>query len=203
MTDQAQQENLEAQISVIWEQLAALRATGARRMARGTADVTKQAAAAVASVVAPEPARDPEPDTPEVRIERALHRECLSAKQIAKATGLGPLEVEASLKKLRQGRRVSNIGTPEHPVWAWRVGEDASMPELMASVRRMIAFRPMTTREISDLTGVRLSRAEGAMVEIRRGEDPSRILKMSMGRPARWFLISPDVQPAPLRPKGK
>lgn len=145
------------------------------------------------------PVEPPRPPDVRERIQAALTRESLSVQQLAKAVNEPTDKVETSLRDLRAEQKVFNVGLGERPLWTWRIGDKTDAPTLNALIRRLIAERPMTARELSDATGARMSRVNGQLVEIQRSG--ANIVNMGEGHRYRWFLISDQVKDARLPPK--
>ncbi len=193
-------------------------------IARGTGDVSEQAAAAVAgstpapeavtaseavhpapaAPVAPKPAKvapAPRPATPRQQVERALRGHSLNVAQIVKSTGLPIGKVAEAIRALRAEKAIANVGTEDFPCWTARIGDKTDTPKLIAEVERLIMERPMTMQELTDVTGARMPRVSGAVVALQRDES-RQLLNLGHGRKARWFLVAPGVRFARLAPKG-
>lgn len=171
------------------------------RLARGTGDQT-EAAAKAAQVAAPEP--EPAPPAPpkldlRARVEAALTRESLDAYQLAKATSVSVSKVSELLKTLKSEQAIYNVGLAENPKWTWRVGDAADSRVLRRVIERLISERPMTTRELANATGARMSRVGGQLVEIQRSG--AEIINLGHGHVFRYFLIAAHARPAKLQPK--
>lgn len=169
------------------------------QVARGTGDVSEAA----------QRAREQEkPEKPEKpvdlrgRVENALRRESLSPAQLSRATGESLEPINEMLKMLRQKDHIYNVGSQEYPMWTYRIGDETSTPELTKVVKRLISERPMTTRELVDATGARLSRISGAVVSLLRDKE-HQVLNMGHKRVARWFLVSDKAQAKLDQPKRK
>lgn len=160
--------------------------------ARGTADVSTQARAAVAAVAVVQPTlRD--------RVQAQLQSAAMGTVGVAKAVREPPIKVSTVIREAARRGEVANIGTADMPVWVWRIGDETSAAELTTAVRRLISERPMTTRELSHATGARFTRVGGAIVAIQRSGD--RILDLGTGTAGRWFLITEQARDARLSPK--
>lgn len=195
--DRALLENVAAQMSTAQEMFQRLLGG-----ARGTGDVTEaaRAAAAANNQAAPAPKREP---TMAERIEHALRAQSLDLPALARAVGGSAGKVSEAMRALRRVGQVANVGTEDHPVWTWRIG-DAPTPELTAWCRRMLAERPMTTRELAAASGARFTRVGGVIVAIQRAPGEGwQILDLNRGQQhaGRWLLIPPDVRDARLDPK--
>ncbi len=163
------------------------------KQVQGTRDVTEQAKEARRVAQQDVQIQEERPADLRGRMEQALKRESLTPAQISRTTGesLGP--VADMLKLMKQKDLVYNVGSQEYPLWTYRIGDNTSTPELMKTIRRLISERPMTTRELIDATGARMSRVSGAMVAMLRGKE-FQILNMGHKRVARWFLVSDQVK---------
>lgn len=172
------------------------------RMARGTGDVSAAAAEAQATVK-PEPQIEEPPPPPKQdlrsRIATALTRESLDAYQLARAVGASVSKVSELLKTLKAEQAIYNVGLAENPKWTWRVGDAADSRVLRMVVERLISERPMTTRELANATGARMSRVGGQLVEIQRSG--AEIINLGHGHVYRYFMISAHARPAKLQPK--
>lgn len=190
-------ENVAATMSTAQEQITRLLGG-----ARGTGDVTDAARAVVAQHANDNARPAPEPTVAQ-KIEAALRTQSLDIADLARATKVPVGKISEAMKPLRKVGQVANVGTEDHPIWAWKIG-DAPTPELVAWVRRMIMERPMTTRELAAASGARFSRVGGVMVAIQRAPGEGwQILDMHRGEQhaGRWLLIPPDVRDARLQPK--
>lgn len=124
----------------------------------------------------------------------------MSVTQIARITGISVGKVADELKNLRKQERVANMGSVDSPLWTLRMGDHTSTRELTAEVKRLIMEKPMSTHELIEVTGARLSRVSGALVHLQRTEQ--QLLNLGTARRAKWFLVRPDVVLAKLQPKG-
>lgn len=167
------------------------------RLARGSRDVTQQAAQAGTR------SAEPTVVTTEQRIETALRTTSHSPKSLAKVVNASMLEVQSTLAKLSRSKQVYNVGSAEYPIWTWRIGDRTSTEELSRVITRLISERPMTTRELSDATGARFSRTSGVMVEILRGPDSDRAMDLGTKHVGRWFLLPVGARPAAIAPKTR
>lgn len=191
-------EHAAAVLSVAGEQARALERTFAElasRLARGTSDVTE--AAKTASK--PEISEDSRHVDLRTSVQALLRRESLSLSQVARATGEPSARVSAVLRQLRQEKLVHNVGGAEHPIWSLRIGDHTTTTELGALVRRLVSERPMTTRELTDATGARMSRVGGCLVHLQRTD--RQLVNLGTPRQARWFLVSDRARTAHLEPK--
>lgn len=185
---------------------------GRLRVARGTGDVTKEAAQATATTVAAAaipamiavtqriPVAQLHIPRPQTQVERAIRGQSLNVAQISKATGLAAGKVSDRIKQLRQDRRVANTGSEDFPRWTLRIGDSTSTQQLTAEVKRLVIERPMTTQELVEITGARMSRVSGSLIHLQRTED--RLLNLGTARRAKWFLVSAGVTMAKLAPKA-
>jgi hypothetical protein len=165
--------------------------------ARGTGDVTYQAEEARRYAqdqdIQEPPVREEKPVDLRGRVENALKRESLTVAQLSRTTGESVGPVSEMLKLMKQKDLVYNVGSAEYPLWTYRIGDQTSTSDLSRAVRRLISERPMTTRELVDATGARLSRVSGVMVALLRDKE-HQILNMGHKRVARWFLVSDKAQ---------
>lgn len=174
------------------------------RTARGTGDhaeAAKEAVRRAGTTVAPKPAPLPQPRNLKDKIEQTLRVQSLDAQQIARAVDASAGRVSEVMKALRAEGKVVNVGTDVHPIWTLKIGNETSTAELTAFVKRLLMERPMTTRELSEVTGATYSRCGGAVVALQR--DPkNQIVDMSTrGLACRWFIIPEGVRDARLEPK--
>lgn len=155
------------------------------RHARGTGDVTAQAAKAVA------------PPTIAQKIETALRANVFALPELAKAIGETTGKTGAAIRAMR--KNLGNLGTPARARWVWRIGEQATTAELTDMIKHLISDQPLTTAELVAVTGVRLSRVSGALVAIQR----SGMNVYNLGTPHRhrWFVVPSIVRGATLPPK--
>lgn len=166
---------------------------GLRVLAKGTRDVTKQAAAAT--------------DTPQTigeKIEAVLRGPFAphNIREIAAAIKEPASRVQSCLKKLRNApcptrsrddapdaKQIYNLGTDDDPFWIWVLGDETSPEELHEMVRKIISYRPMTFAELTLATGARRGRLSGRLVQMQRdGEKLVDKSKPEDGRIYRWFL---------------
>lgn len=173
------------------------------RLARGTQDLTeKVAAVATPPAKKPEkPATPPKPQTLRQRIEAQLRRESMSVSQLARTLVAPQTQVTDVVEGLRKEGKLYNVGSAEYPMWTYRIGDHTPTSEVNRLVRRLIAERPMSLRELVDATGARLSRVSGAIVHLQRTE--KQMLNLGVRRAARWFLVTDKAQVTRLPPKGK
>ena len=174
------------------------------RMARGTGDVSAAAAQAVAQVNK-EQTMTQEAGVVETKaatlaeqIEQHLRRRIMTTPELSRAVGVPVDEVTAQLKTMRG--KVTNLGTPSHARWSWRVGSDATPQELRSLIERLIQFQPMEFRELVHATGARDGLVQGHLVEIRKTND---VLDFGTPGRARWFLMPGKVRNARLKKRSK
>ncbi len=201
---------IEANLAIVREQAKELEQQIAElesrvQIARGTGDVTTEAAAVVAqlatpspAVVAPKPVKQPRLDL-RSSVVVALKRESLTLPQLSKAVGSQTGPVAEVMKALRKENAVFNVGSAEYPIWTYRVGDKTTTTELIKQVRRLISERPMSTKELVLATDARMSRVGGCIVHLQRTE--KNLVNMGSPRRARWFLLSEHVTPSRLDPK--
>lgn len=195
-------ENIQAGLSQFQELLG--------QLARGTEDHGDAARAAVAQVA--NDAQVTIPVTPTVReptlrerLEAALRTESLDIEKLARVLKTTPGKVAEILRPLKKVGQVANVGTEDHPIWTWRLGDQCTTAELIAWVRRMIAERPMTTRELADASGAKFTRVGGAVVAIQRAPgEGNKILDLDpLRHTKRWFLVTAQMRDARLQPKRR
>lgn len=182
-------------------------------LARGTGDVTEQAKAALKEE---EPPQHVEPEAPKgepkrraiapqeavrERVESVLRNHSLNVAQLAKESAHSLGRVSEALKELRKEKKVANVGTADFPIWTLRIGDHTTTPELIAHIKRLITERPMSTQELVDVTGARMTRVSGAIVHLQRNE--KHLLNLGTARRARWLLVGDQVKFAKLPVKGE
>jgi hypothetical protein len=91
------------------------------------------------------------------------------------------------LRDLRAAGRVHNTGSPDDPVWIWRVGSHAIVSELRESVRLLIGRQPMTLEALVLATGARERQVRGALREVQRAG--SRIVELKDDGQVRYMLF--------------
>lgn len=169
-----------------------------RNPARGTRDL---------KLVPPDP--EPAAEKPAIeksqtlrtRVEIKLRAASMTLQQLARDLAEPAGSVSAVLRALKTERMIANVGLADHPIWTLRVGDDTGTPELIAVVQRLLRERPMTTREVADATGARLSRVEGAIVAIRRSD--AKVLDLGHSGARRWLVVPADARDAHLEPKRR
>ena len=169
-----------AQISMLQEQLDELKRQ--LRVARGTADVTREAAQVV---------------TLAQRVEQLLRQEIMTLDQLARELEVPAGKVVAVLREHKAS--VHNVGSEDRPRWTWKIGDQTPTRELTALVLRLITDQPMTTAELVQATGARASRVGGSIVEIQRSG--AKVLDLGTGVRSRWFVLSAHARDARLPPK--
>lgn len=172
------------------------------KSARGTGDHTEKAVEAVRQAQVPQVPQVPRvvPPTLRDRIKTALLRESLSIGQLSKALNETPGRVSDEMRTLRSQGQVYNVGNADNPMWTWRIGDNTDTRILLEAIRRLISERPMTTKELAEATGARISRVGGVLVAIQRSDD--QIFNLGNKHTARWFLAS-GAQRANLPPKKR
>ncbi len=184
LEDQVQQ--IAQGLSLLQDQLSKL----APRIAKGTRDVTIAANAVTEEAL-------------ESRIERALRHEPLTERQLARTVAATAPELPDILRALEKDKKIYNLGSQEHAIWTWRIGDQTSAADLMNCVRKLISSTPLTTRELTAATGARYTRVDGAIIALRRSEPADRMLNMGVTRAARWFLIPNNAMSATLKVQGR
>jgi len=139
------------------------------KLARGTRDVTAEAAAVARAPLAE-------------RVEAALRVGPMSLVELADAVGDSGAAVQKELRRMRaarcptrstdapDARMVYNHGTEYDPRWSWVVGDQTPTAELSAAVEKMITTRPYTFAELTAATGARRGRLSGVLVKFQRDE---------------------------------
>ena len=122
------------------------------------------------------------------RIEIALTRESLTTDKLARAVGESLDKVVDALRTLRAESRVYNVGMGDAPLWTWRIGDHTDTQDLKKLVVRLLMERPMTTRELANATGARMSRVGGVMVDIQRGN--YEVINLGHGHTGRWYITA-------------
>lgn len=159
-----------------------------RRMARGSMDVSADAAEAARIVEskAPAPVTLTAPLTTEERLEAALRGKIATLTDLGKSLRLPMKTLAGALEKLRKAGRAANIGSEIEPRWTLIVGDECSADELRVAVSLLISDRPMTFKELLAWTGARRGRISGQIVDLQRTGRP--VVNMGTERRARWFL---------------
>lgn len=142
------------------------------RIARGTRDVTLQAMKALV-------------DTLDARMELALKRESLTSLQLQKTLRATAEELQEALTRCKA--QLLNVGSDVTPVWMWRPG--TSRAEVLAVVQRLLSERPMTTKEMVELLGVKITEIHRVMGILKAKYPRDRLQNMGTSLVPRWFLI--------------
>jgi len=185
---QADLEGTRAALSLVQERLDMLER---QVKARGTRDVARQAANAARSVPAPTLAQT---------IEARLRERPMELRDVAEVVGVTLSQAAAELGKMRQSKKVWNVGTATAARWIWRVGDMAPPDVLRAMVETLISDQPMTTAELVAATGARAPRVSGVLVEIQRSQH--QVMNLGTPRRGRWFMIPATAKQAKLAPKA-
>ena len=150
-------------------------------------------------------ARGTEEITPPVRmeltekIEHTLRSKICTTAELAKTINEPLIKVQEKLKAIR--RHLADVGTPEEARWVWRIGDDTPASELRRMVAMLIEGRTLTTAELTRITGARMSRVNGVIVELQR--DPEvPIYNLGSQFRAKWLILPKEAKPAKLPPKA-
>jgi hypothetical protein len=161
----------------------------ALRLAKGTADVQKAAAQAVAVV---------QSESLESQIRRALMSvdAPMTMPVLCKAVGASAGRVSATMREMRRANKVYNMGTEDHPRWIAVIGDNTPTTELNAWVKRLVSLAPFTFAGLLAATGARRGRVSGAIVQLQRDPKTRRDLQnLGNDRTYVWFLpTSPAVK---------
>lgn len=192
---ESQLESVAAQLSMLTETIANL------RLGRGTRDLAPMVAndARLDDVQQVAPVAPAPLPTLAERIEARLRAESQDLASVARFVRTPEPTVAKVLAELSKAGKTHNVGTVDHPVWCWKIGDDTTTIELTRAIRQLISERPMSTRELAVATGARLTRVGGAVVAIQRSGD--KILNLGRGHTARWFLLE-RAKDARLSPKA-
>lgn len=130
----------------------------------------------------------------QARVERLLRRSPASITELARQTRTEPEVVAACIRRARlAGGDVVNLGTLEAPAWFWRPGDEGATPDLVEAVAGLIAWRPLTLRQLVDATGARRNRISGALVRLREsGAKLENHGRQHRGGTAVWHLVKKD-----------
>lgn len=188
-------EQIEQNLHIVQEQVKELEQALTR--ARGTGDHTEKAKALTEKRPV---GRPPKVKDPKALIERVLRGQSLNVAGIAKATGMQTTKIVEVVKALKHDKKIANVGSEDFPKWTYRIGDHTETQALINEVKRLISERPMSTQELLDVTGARLTRVSGALVHLQRTE--TQLLNLGTQRRARWFLVGEGVTLAKLPPKG-
>jgi hypothetical protein len=155
-------------------------------LARGTRDV-----------------QGPKPPAPKaelgVRLEQVLRTKACTTEELAKLVGEPFDKVKTRLKELR--KHLADVGTAEQAKWVWRIGDDTPSKDLRDLIERLISGHKMTTAQLTTITGARMSRVNGALVDLQR--DPSvPIYNLGTDFRAEWLIVPKNAKPANLPPKA-
>lgn len=195
-------DQIAANLHIVQEQVKELE--HALSLARGTGDHTEkaeQAAKEQAPLKEKRPVgRPPKVKDPRSLIEKVLHGQSLNVAGIAKATGMQTAKITEAVKTLKHDKKIANVGSEDFPKWTYRIGDHTETQVLINEIKRLISERPMSTQELLDVTGARLTRVSGALVHLQRTE--TQLLNLGTQRRARWFLVGEGVTLAKLPPKG-
>jgi hypothetical protein len=149
------------------------------------------------------PAEEPKADIA-AKINAELHAHVRTTEELAKAIGESVEKTKGWIKANRA--RVADIGTPAQAKWVWRMGDQTSTKDLQAMVQRIITETPMTTAELVAVTGARMGRVNGVLVEIQRAVDAEGkplvpIFNTGTKFRARWYILPAHAERANLPPK--
>lgn len=75
---------------------------------------------------------------------------------------------------------VHNVGSATYPIWTWRIGNATSTEFLVATIRRLITERAMSTRQLALATGADIVRVARAIAVLEKRERLSMFYGM-------WF----------------
>lgn len=164
------------------------------KLARGTGDVSREAAAAVVALAPRE--------TLAVKLERILRGPDapISLVELAREAREPAGSVQKELRRLRglkcqtrslddapDAPMIYNHGTEYEPRWAWVVGDQTSTADLSDAVERMITARPYTFAELTLATGARRGRLSGVLVRFQR-EGREIVNEDGTDRQYRWKM---------------
>jgi hypothetical protein len=138
----------------------------------------------------------------EARIEHVLRSQICTTEELAKILKEPMAKVTEKLKSIR--RNLSDVGTPSQAKWTWKIGDNTPAKELKDLVARLITYPqpPMTTAELARITGARMPRVNGVLVELQR--DPAvPIFDLGSSFRAKWLILPRGARPANLPPKAK
>lgn len=142
------------------------------------------------------------------KIERALRSNIYTTEELAKAIGEPTDKVRTKIKDIR--KNLADVGTPDRAKWLWRLGDDCSAKDLKDTVQRLITGVKRTTAELTTITGARMSRVNGVLVELQRatkrvnGEvvPAHAIYNAGTDYRAEWLIMPERARPANLPPKA-
>jgi hypothetical protein len=132
------------------------------------------------------------------KIEMALRSHIFTTEELAKAVGEPVAKVQEKLKSIR--KNLADVGTPDLARWVWRIGDDTPASELRDLVARLIEGHAMTTAELTRITGARMSRVNGVIVDLQRTPDV-QIYDLGSKFRAKWIILPKAARPANLPPK--
>lgn len=175
---------LERQAHLAATALASIR----KELARGTGDVTEQAAAAVTAAKSLG-IYD--------RIEAALRSGPASLKELASVVGAAAGKVNTLLSGMKRSHKVYNLGSEDDPRYVWCIGDDASVDELRKTVEMLIRIRPLTLQELVAATGLtNRNRISGVLVRIQMD---MTVLNLGTRARAIYFIPPPGRAKRPTR----
>lgn len=186
------------QMEELKERIAQLERQALSIKARGTGDVTEQAARAKEAAVKEEPAK-----TLAEQIQSLLQGRPMSADEIARVLHVQIGKVLHEIKVAKASKKIYNIGQPDHPRWFWRVGPHATSKDVKDAVAKLISDMPMSFAQICVATGIKGSLVQGALIELRRTKDVKNLGTKTKGR---YFMLPEtalDGKLAPKSPKAK
>ncbi len=102
-------------------------------------------------------------------LERLLRAQSLSTLELTEALGGGVREIRQLLRDAEKS--VHNVGTGEHPIWTWKIGDRTSAEVLRGTVRRLLSERPMSQQQVVQATGASQRRVANAIKQLRRVEE--------------------------------
>lgn len=168
-------------------------------LAKGTREVPE--AGSVASVRPAEPTKV----TLEAKIEAVLRAASLDVIRLAAAVKEPEKRVQSAINRLTKAGQVANVNSVNRPVWIWCLGDNGTTEELNQVVFRLLSERPMTTQELSDVTGARYARVSGAVVWIQQHPVYGRRITDHLGAEGRaklWFVLPAEPRYATLEPRS-
>lgn len=147
------------------------------RLAKGTADVTREAGEAVA----------PQKLNLMARLEVALREKPMALEELSGAMGESTGKVQSTLKGARTTGKLHNVGAADRPVWFWRIGKEATSTEVQKGILALIRHQPMTFVELKAATRAEDNQIQKALIAIRQ----SGVMVANMGTQnrARYFVL--------------
>lgn len=127
------------------------------------------------------------------RVEQALRERPRSQEELAQDLGEAVGKISDVLKEVRP--RLRNVGSEDRPAWWLPLGEQASTPEINEAVLGLMAYRPMSSEELADYTGVSKDRVAGALGAAVKNR-PVVDVAPAGAKQRRWFLLPPTAKPA-------